>query len=87
MLVFESIRNRRAECHIASHVIPADDTHALPLFKEFLQSPQLQGGLRLDLAHWRVWCVGLTVLDASCPGSTVASELSLEAVTSSGRAI
>ena len=42
MLVFESIRNRRVECHIASHVIPADDSHALPLFTEFLQSPQLQ---------------------------------------------
>ena len=51
MLVVESIRNRRAECHIASRVIPADDSHTLPFFEEFLQSPQPQGGLRLDLAH------------------------------------
>ena len=51
ILVFESIRNRQAECHLESRVIPADDSRKLPLFEKFLQSLPLQGGLRLNLAH------------------------------------
>ena len=51
ILVLESIRNRLAECHLESRVIPADDSHTLPLFEEFLQSLQPQGGLRLSLEH------------------------------------
>ena len=51
ILVLESVRNRRAECHLESRVIPADDSHTLPIFEEFLQSLQPQGGLRLNLAH------------------------------------
>ena len=51
ILVLESIRNRQAECHLESRVISADDSCTLPFFKEFLQSIQLQRGLRLNLAH------------------------------------
>ena len=51
VLVFESIRNRRAECHIASRVIPADDSYTLPFFEEFLQSPQRSGAQAPSIAH------------------------------------
>ena len=51
ILVLVSIRNRQAECHLEFHIIPADDSHTLPLFEESLQSLQPQGGLRLNLAH------------------------------------
>ena len=40
MLVLESVRIRRRECHLESRVIPADDSHTLPLVEEFLQSLQ-----------------------------------------------
>ena len=46
-----SIRNRRAQCHPESRVIKTDDSHTLQLFEEFLQPPQPQGGLRLNLAQ------------------------------------
>ena len=36
-LVLESIRNRQAKCHLESRVIPADDSHTVPLFEECLQ--------------------------------------------------
>ena len=45
--LLDSVRNRRAECHIESRVIPADDPHTPPLFEGFLQSLQTQ----LNLAH------------------------------------
>ena len=51
ILVLESIRDQQAECHPESRVNPADDSHTLPPCEEFLQSLQLQGGLRLNLAH------------------------------------
>ena len=51
ILVLEGIRNRRAACHPESRAIPTDDSHAFPFFEEFLQPPQLQGSLRLNLAH------------------------------------
>ena len=51
ILVLESLRSRRAECHLRSRVIPADDSHALPFFEEILESSQTQGNLRLNLAH------------------------------------
>ena len=51
ILVLESLRSRRAECHLRSRAIPADDSHALPFFEEILESSQTQGSLRLNLAH------------------------------------